>query len=134
VPIATGENTYLVEGFTSLIQSNSVAVVTPDAQKCGGLAETKRIFEAARLAYLQAAPHCIASPLGLMAAAHVSATVPNVLCVEFHGADVPFWNDLVDRRVIESGHVALPGRPGLGVELNLDVVGRYARRGEPVFQ
>jgi L-alanine-DL-glutamate epimerase-like enolase superfamily enzyme len=134
VPIATGENTYLVEGFAPLIASDAIAVVTPDPQKCGGLAETKRIFEAARLAYLQAAPHCIASPLGLMAAAHVSATVPNVLCIEFHGADVPFWNDLVDRRVIERGHVALPDRPGLGVELDLDVVARYARRGEPVFQ
>jgi L-alanine-DL-glutamate epimerase-like enolase superfamily enzyme len=134
VPIATGENTYLVEGFADLIRAGAVSVVTPDAQKTGGLAETKRILEAARRAFLQAAPHCIASPLGLMAAAHVCATVPNVLCLEFHGADVPFWEALVDTPVVVRGSVRVPDRPGLGLELNEDVVRRYSRAGEPVFE
>jgi L-alanine-DL-glutamate epimerase-like enolase superfamily enzyme len=133
VPIATGENTYLVDGFRALIDARAVSIVTPDAQKCGGLAETKRIFDDAALAFLQGAPHCIASPLGLVAAAHASAAATNVLSIEFHGADVPFWADLIDSTVIEAGEVIVPSGPGLGVELNEEVVRAYGRRGEPVF-
>jgi L-alanine-DL-glutamate epimerase-like enolase superfamily enzyme len=133
VPIATGENTYLVEGFLALIEAEAMSVATPDAQKAGGLAETKRIMEAARRAYLPTAPHCVASPLGLLAAAHVCAASANVLCLEFHGADVPFWHELVDQPVIERGLVRVPDRPGLGVELDEEVVTRYSRPGEAVF-
>lgn len=134
VPLATGENTYLVEGFRTLIDNHAVSIVTPDAQKAGGLYETKRILDDARLAYLQAAPHCVASPLGLMATVHVCAAATNVLCVEYHGADVPFWHDLVDQPTIVDGRVQVPDRPGLGVELNEDVVRRYSRKGQPVFE
>jgi L-alanine-DL-glutamate epimerase-like enolase superfamily enzyme len=133
VPVASGENTYLVEGFNALIEAGAISVATPDAQKTGGLSETKRILEAAHRAYLPGAPHCTASPLGLMAAAHVCAASANILCLEFHGMDVPFWQDLVDQPVIELGRVVIPDRPGLGVELNEEVVRRYSRPGEPVF-
>lgn len=134
VPLATGENTYLVEGFRELLEQGSVSVVTPDAQKAGGLNETKRILDYARLSFLQAAPHCVSSPLGLMATAHASAAAPNVLCIEFHGLDVPFWHDLVDHPTIEQGRVRVPDRPGLGVELNEDVVRAYSRKNQPVFE
>jgi L-alanine-DL-glutamate epimerase-like enolase superfamily enzyme len=133
VPIATGENTYLVEGFLELINAQAISIATPDPQKAGGLSETKRILDAAHRAYIPAAPHCTASPLGLMAAAHVCAASANVLCLEFHGADVPFWNELVDHPVLERGLVSITERPGIGVELNEEVVRRYSRPGEPVF-
>lgn len=134
IPIAAGETAYLVEGFRPLIDAHAVSIVTPDAQKCGGLAEMKRIFDDAALRHLQAAPHCIASPLGLMATAHVSAASTNVVCIEFHGVDVPFWHELVDGPVLENGVVRLPHAPGIGVELNEDVVRQYSRRGLPVFE
>lgn len=133
VPIATGENTYLVEGFRQLIDAGSVAVVTPDAQKCGGLSETKRILDDAALAFIQAAPHCVAGPLGLAATAHACAASTNVLCIEFHGADVPFWHELVNGDVIVDGQAVVSGSPGLGVELNEEIVRRYSRRETSVF-
>jgi L-alanine-DL-glutamate epimerase-like enolase superfamily enzyme len=134
VPLASGENTYLVEGFRPLIEYQSVSIVTPDAQKTGGLYETKRILDDARLAFLQGAPHCVASPLGVMATAHVAAACSNVLCIEFHGADVPFWHNLVDRPVIENGLVTISESPGFGVELDEEVVRQYSRKGQPVFE
>lgn len=135
IPVAAGETGYLVEGFRPLIDARAVSIVTPDAQKCGGLAEAKRIFDDARLANLQAAPHCIASPLGLVATAHACAAVSNVLSIEFHGVDVPFWGELVATgNPIEDGYVRVPNAPGLGVELDEEVVARYSRLGEPVFE
>lgn len=133
IPVAAGETGYLVEGFRPLIDARAVSIVTPDGQKCGGLAEMKRIFDDAQLAYLQAAPHCIASPLGLMATAHACAASTNVMCIEYHGVDVPFWQQLVDGPVIENGMVRVPDRPGLGVELDEDLLLRYGRRGLDVF-
>jgi L-alanine-DL-glutamate epimerase-like enolase superfamily enzyme len=135
VPIATGENTYLVEGFDALMRAGGAHIVTPDVQKAGGLAETVRIGELAARRFVSVAPHCIASPVGFVAAVHVCAALPNHLCLEFHGMDVPFWEDLIvgDTPVIDAGRARVPEAPGLGIELDLDVVRRYSPPGEPVF-
>lgn len=135
IPIATGENTYRVEGFVELIAGGAARVLQPDFQKTGGLLEGLRIADTAARAHLPIAPHCIASPLGLMATATVCATTTNTLAVEFHGSDVPFWSDLVrdGQDLIKDGHVRVGGASGVGVELDQDVVRRYAKPGEPVF-
>jgi gluconate/galactonate dehydratase len=135
VPIATGENTYLVEGFAALMTHRSAHILTPDVQKTGGIGETHRIGELAARNFLPIAPHCIASPLGLLGAVHVCAALSNVLCLEFHGTDVPFWHELAGHGepIVTGGQVRVPQAPGIGVELNLDVVRRYAAPGEPIF-
>lgn len=135
VPVATGENTYLVEGFETLLRKRSTHIVTPDIQKAGGMAECVRIGDLAARHFVPFAPHCIASPLGFVAAAHVCATLPNHLCLEFHGSDVPFWGDLITgpKPLIEHGSVRVPDAPGLGVELDMDVVRRYSAPDEPIF-
>lgn len=135
VPVATGENTYLFEGFDLLLRADAANIVTPDVQKAGGLAESVRIGELAARRYVPFAPHCIASPLGFVAAVHVCAALPNHLCLEFHGSDVSFWDELVTSAapVIVDGRARVPDGPGLGVELDLDVVRRYSPPGEPVF-
>jgi gluconate/galactonate dehydratase len=135
VPILTGENLFLLAGFLPLLESQSVDLVAPDIQKCGGLQEGKRIADMAHQYGVGLAPHCIASPLGLMASAHLCATAPNFTALEFHGQDVPFWNDLLGSEpLIQNGHVMLTERPGFGVELNEEVARRYARPGEPFFR
>jgi L-alanine-DL-glutamate epimerase-like enolase superfamily enzyme len=134
VPVATGENTYRFEGFDALLRARATHIVTPDVQKAGGLMESLRIGELAARSFVPFAPHCIASPLGLVAAAHVCAALPNHLCLEFHGTDVPFWGDLVlGGDPIRQGTVHVGEAPGIGVELDLDVVRRYSAPGEPVF-
>jgi len=135
VPIATGENTYLVEGFEALASHGAADILTPDVQKAGGILETVRIADLAARRFLPIAPHCIASPVGFMAAVHACAAASNVLCLEFHGSDVPFWNRLVTATtpLIAGGRVGVPTTPGLGVDLDMAVVREYAAPGEPVF-
>ena len=133
-PIATGENTYLASGFDRLLQHQAVDVVAPDLQKAGGLGEARRIAELADRHYLPFAPHNISGPIGTLASAHLCAAVPNFLALEWHAASVPFFDELVTGPpVIQDGHVALADAPGLGVELNLEVCRRFARRDEPFF-
>ena len=72
---------------------------------------------------------------GFLAAGHVCAAATNASCLEFHAIDVPFWNDLViaDEPIIGDGHAIVPAGPGIGAELDLEVVRRYSAPGEPVF-
>ncbi len=134
VPILTGENLILLTGFLPLLENQAVDFIAPDMQKCGGLLEAKRIASMAGFYGISLAPHCIAGPLGLLTSAHLCATVPNFVALEFHGQDVPFWNDLLcGPPLIQQGEVALTDAPGLGRELNEEVAKRYARPGEPWF-
>ena len=124
-PIATGENLYGRYAFQPLL-STRVRIVTPDALKAGGLMETRFIAQEARIKELVISPHNIASPIGTVAQAQMSATIANFGVLEFHGHDVPIWSRLVKERIIESGFVSMNERPGLGVELDERVASRYA--------
>jgi gluconate/galactonate dehydratase len=137
-PILTGENLNRRHGFWDVITERAVDLVAPDFQKCGGLLEGKRIGELAELQGIRVAPHNIASPLGTVASAHVCSTLPNFVALEFHGSDVPFWNDLVrftdgNRPVIENGWIRMTGAAGLGCELDEDECRKYAKPGEGFF-
>jgi L-alanine-DL-glutamate epimerase-like enolase superfamily enzyme len=135
-PICSGENYYLRYGFREALETGGLDVVAPDLQKCGGLLEARRIADLADTHYVAVAPHCIASPVGTLASAHVAAAIPNFLALEWHGMSVPFWNEIVvglDGPVIRDGYITVPEAPGLGVELNEELARRYAREGEPFF-
>ena len=137
VPIATGENLYLFEGFHEILRTHAVGIATPDLQKVGGLSIAQQIASFADTQTIAVAPHNISSPVGTMAAAHFCAAIPNFLVLEFHASDVPFWNDLIEgapNPAIQSGMICVPEKPGLGVKLNEEVARQYARKGEPFFE
>ena len=139
VPILTGENLNRRHGFWDLITHRGCDLVAPDIQKCGGMLEAKRIGELAEMQGIRFAPHNISSPLGTLASAHVCATLPNFVALEFHGSDVPFWNDLILRPdvpgpVIKKGRIPMTDAPGLGCELDEAVARKYAKPGEKWFE
>jgi len=134
VPILTGENLILLPQFLPLLEAQAVDLIAPDIQKCGGLLEARRIAGMAEYYGISLAPHCIAGPLGLLASAHLCAAAPNFVALEFHGQDVPFWNDLlVGSPLIRNGQVTLTEAPGYGRELNEAIAKEYAKPGESWF-
>jgi L-alanine-DL-glutamate epimerase-like enolase superfamily enzyme len=135
IPICTGENLYRLEGFAALIDRGGVDILAPDIQKVGGLSDTRRIAAYADVHSRPVAPHNIAGPIGTLASAHVCASIPNFLALEWHAASVPFFDELValDRPVIADGYVTVSEAPGIGAEPDLDACRRYARPGEPFF-
>ena len=137
VPIATGENLFLFEGFEEIIAQHALSVVTPDLQKVGGLAIAQTIAQFADVHTMPIAPHNISSPIGTMVSAHYCTAIPNFLALEFHASEVPFWNDLVEglpKPIIQNGFIAIPEKPGLGITLNEEVARRFARKGESFFE
>jgi len=123
-PLLTGENRYGRHGFRDLLEEQATAFVAPDVPKTGGIAETKKIAELAETYYVTLAPHNIGSPVATMAGVHVGAATANFLALEFHARDVPWWEDLVVREepLIRDGRIRVPDTPGLGIELDWDVV------------
>jgi L-alanine-DL-glutamate epimerase-like enolase superfamily enzyme len=118
--ICTGENHYTRFQFLELLQRKACDVIMPDLAKAGGIMEGKRIAEIADAFYVPIAPHNVSSPLGMMAACHVVASVPNFMILEFHGRDITWWEDLCegDKPFIRNGWMHLSEKPGIGVELN----------------
>jgi L-alanine-DL-glutamate epimerase-like enolase superfamily enzyme len=119
-PICAGENLYLRYGFRELIEKHAVDIIMPDIPKCGGLSECRKIANMAELYSMPFAPHNVASPIGTMASAHVCATVPNFLVLEFHWTHRDYWSTIITekRDIIEDGFIALSDTPGIGLELD----------------
>ena len=126
VPIATGEDIYLKEGFRPLLESRGVSVIHPDVLSAGGILETKKIGDLAEEHGVAMAIHMAESPVACMAAVHVAAATRNFLALEVHSVDVPWWEDLVTglpKPLIQNGHIKVPNAPGLGIEgLNEDLI------------
>ena len=131
-PILTGEDVFgLRNGFDAMIDNHAVDAIHPDIETSGGLLETKRIADYAALAGVQVAMHHAGSPVGAYAGYHCAATFQNLLAMENHALDMPWWQDLVtgvSKPIIDHGYVAVPETPGLGLELNDDVVKEHLRR------
>jgi L-alanine-DL-glutamate epimerase-like enolase superfamily enzyme len=133
--ICTGENQYTRFEFLDMFARKAVDVIMPDLAKAGGIAEAKRIADIADAHYIPIAPHNVSSPLGMMAACHVMAAVPNFLLLEFHSRLVSWWNDLCDgdHPFIEGGFMRVSERPGIGVELNDAAAKRLLWNGDTYF-
>jgi len=129
VPVCTGEDIYLKENFIPLMESGAVSVIHPDVLTAGGIGETKKIGDLADHYGVAMAIHMAESPIGFMAAIHAAAAVPNILAVEFHSADVPWWEDLVtgpEKPLVNKGFTRVPEAPGLGIEsLNEDLIAEH---------
>ncbi len=136
IPVATGENLYLFDGFREILATHALSIVTPDLQKVGGLSAALQIAQFADAETIPVAPHNISSPVGTLASAHFCAAIPNFLALEFHASHVSFWDDLVEgpeKPLIRNGFIHLSETPGLGLKLNEDVARKYARKGERFF-
>ena len=136
-PICAGENHYLAYGFRRMMEIGAVDMIMPDLQKCGGLAEGQRIANLANLYYVPFAPHMVASFLGAMACAHVCASVPNFMIMEwqsyFHTQ--PKYKDIVvyEGEWVDKSFITVSNKPGIGVDINEEGLKKYATPNVPFF-
>jgi len=124
IPIATGERRMSKYPFRDLLAETEVDVLQPDLINTGGVTEGKKIAAMAEAEHVSFAPHNPQGPVATAVCAHVDASVPNFAIQEVFGEyDVEWAAELLDDPVrIEDGRLVVPDGPGLGVDLNLDVV------------
>jgi D-xylonate dehydratase len=133
-PIATGENVYRTHGNRRLLEQEAIDIIAPDIPRVGGMREGRKIATIADMYYIPVAMHNVASPVGTMASAHLAATIPNALAVEYHSYQLGWWEDLVEQDdLIVDGRMTIPEEPGLGLDLDFDAVAENMVSGETLF-
>lgn len=126
VPLAAGENEFGLQGFRELIRAGALDIVQPDASRCGGITEAKRVADLAHPAGLRVAPHTWSDAVAVMANAQLVASLPHGITVEVDQTGNPFIEELlVEPLVVRDGQLSLSRAPGLGIELNPRIVERY---------
>jgi L-alanine-DL-glutamate epimerase-like enolase superfamily enzyme len=135
IPICVGENLYLRFAFRELFEKHAADIVMPDLPKCGGLSDGRKIANLAELYYIPFAPHNVSSPIGTMATAHVCASVPNFLILEWHWNERPYWTTIIKQKqdIIKDGYIELPDQPGIGVDLDEEVARQHQYPGTTWF-
>ncbi|MFD1676838.1 enolase C-terminal domain-like protein [Alicyclobacillus fodiniaquatilis] len=123
IALATGEHEYTRYGHRELIETGAISVLQPDVAWAGGLTETRRICALASAHSLKVVPHAG----GLQAAAlHLIKSQVNCPFVEW----VRTWdiqNGRPPQRILgipdpEYGRIAPSDEPGLGIQLNHEVL------------
>jgi L-alanine-DL-glutamate epimerase-like enolase superfamily enzyme len=137
-PCLTGEDIFLLKNFKPLIDAHAVDIIHPDLSSSGGLLETKRIGDYAEEHGIAMAMHQAGTPVSFMANVHCAAATQNFLALEHHSIDLPWWEDLVKttdgRKLITKGFANLPlSAPGLGIELNDDVVKQHLHASDKTY-
>jgi L-alanine-DL-glutamate epimerase-like enolase superfamily enzyme len=135
-PICAGENLYPRHGFRDLLEKQAVSIIMPDIPKCGGLSECRKIANMAEIYSIPFAPHNVSSPIGTMASAHVCATVPNFLILEFHWFNRDYWPTIIKEKtdIIKDGFITVPDTPGIGLELDEEVARQHQYPGTTWFE
>ena len=115
--------------FIDLMDRGKVDVAQPDVGNVGGLTEERRVCHLAEDRGRIIVPHCWKTGIGIAASAHLAAVTPHCPFIEFLPAeltDSQLRQDLVkeDLQIID-GKVAVPDKPGLGIELDMDALKRF---------
>jgi L-alanine-DL-glutamate epimerase-like enolase superfamily enzyme len=132
VPICMGENLTRREGFKDFIMNQGCDVLHPDLRNSGGFLETKRIADMAHMFGLPMANHNTGSQVYTYSAVQWAASIRDYIALETITGEGD-WMDqvvLLDGPYIKDGFVQVTDKPGLGIELNPDVVKAHLAAGE----
>jgi D-galactarolactone cycloisomerase len=135
--LAAGENEFTKIGFREWIAKRAVDILQPDLCSAGGFTECRKISAMAQAWHMPIVPHVWASGIGLAASLQFLATIPpSPLALqpiepmlEYDQSSHPFRQDLIFGAIhMENGRVQIPTAPGIGVEINRDVIEQFQQK------
>jgi L-alanine-DL-glutamate epimerase-like enolase superfamily enzyme len=125
IPIAAGEGGVTAWDFEDLIDCG-LHVLQPDVAFCGGLTVCRQVSDLAQRAGRRCVPHCFSTGINLAASLHWMASCPDGDLVEYCLRPSPLMRHLVrNLPPLVDGRVPVPDGPGLGIELDEEVLGRF---------
>jgi L-alanine-DL-glutamate epimerase-like enolase superfamily enzyme len=133
LPIAGGEVLTRRQAFQPWLQGGAFDIVQPDVTKVGGISEERRIGWMAQENGVRFIPHGWNTAVGLAADLQLASAFPETDLVEYLTGS-PYVDEITEGgwQLDPDGMLAIPDRPGLGIELNQEVVTKYSR-GEAFF-
>ena len=126
-PVAGGESLDGIDDFLTFISARAAQIIQPDPVTFGGISELKKICAIAQAHHIQGAPHNAQGPVCTAACFHVDASTPNIMIQEvFEDFATPFAQKITDYPTeIVDGHIIIPDRPGLGLDLDEKEMAKY---------
>lgn len=134
MPIAGGENEHTLFGFRELLAAGAVDIAQPDIGSCGGITAARHVATLAQAHGVLVNPHVWGSAVAQAASLQVIAALPvahhslhpQEPVLEYDRSSHPFRNQLVHEPIgLVDGRVAIPTRPGLGIEIDRGTLERY---------
>jgi D-galactarolactone cycloisomerase len=126
VSLAGGECWGLLPEFERAVDAGAVDVLQPDVTSAGGITTTRRVAALADANNLACLPHVFGSAVALAASLQVVATLPGRPMLEFDRTPNPIREDLAVDPVVNDGNsVPIPEGPGLGVDVDADILDAY---------
>ena len=127
IPIACGESEFGVFGFRDLIVRGGVDILQPDIARVGGFTGARKVAALADAYHLAIAPHTgFSGGICHLAALHFAAAAPNFLTYEamfIENTLVDIFTEPLPKP--SQGHILVPQRPGLGLQVDLEKIQRY---------
>jgi L-alanine-DL-glutamate epimerase-like enolase superfamily enzyme len=129
--ISGGENNRGLHEFRWLIERDCYDIVQPEALVSEGIGQLRKVAALAELHHKLVAPHHGGGGVGLAAHLHLCAAIPNASYLEvWHDppcmtSDIFQWYLKEPLRVDAEGNVAVPQKPGIGVELDEEKIAKY---------
>ncbi len=133
-PIAGGENEHSLYGFKYLFEIGALDIAQPDIGSCGGISAARHISTLAQAFGIEVNPHVWGSAVAQSASLQVIASLPitnhsiypREPILEFDQSDHPFRKYLLNTPIqIKNGFVDVSDKPGLGIEINRDIIEKY---------
>jgi D-galactarolactone cycloisomerase len=135
LPLAGGEAVDSRIAAKDLIDRRAVDIIQPDAALCGGIGEALFIGELAALSGIRCIPHCWGGAISIAASVQLLSLLPDphwglptdTPLLELDLSENPWRTEIVKEpfKVVD-GEIAVPKAPGLGIEVNEDVIRHYA--------
>jgi D-galactarolactone cycloisomerase len=127
VPIAGGEVLTRRQAYSPFLRAGAFDVVQPDVTKVGGISEERRIGWMAQEHGVRFIPHGWNTAVGLAADLQLASAFAGTDLVEYKtGSAYIDEIALEEWELDDDGMLAIPRKPGLGLELNFDAVAKYA--------
>ncbi len=135
IPLAAGEALYTAYDFERMLAPRALDIAQPDLTLCGGLTQGKLIADLCLLRHARMSPHVWGAAVGLAAAVHLMAAhpaypagdnEPQPAYLEYDVGDNALRDAILREPLLAvDGHIAVPNRPGLGIELDERALARF---------
>jgi D-galactarolactone cycloisomerase len=134
IPVAGGECEFTRWGFREVLVRRAIDILQPDTCAAGGLSECKKIADMAAAFGVRYVPHVWGSGVGLAAALQLLSVLPHSPprhsplepMLEFDRSEHPFRQAVLKAPLEHvAGIVAIPDKPGLGIDIDRDAVARF---------
>ncbi len=133
IPIATGERLSTKYEFYELLEKQAASIWQMALGRVGGILEAKKIAGMAEANYSQIAPHLYAGPIEAIAEIQIDTCSPNFLIQESIETWGGFHAEILKEPIQwEEGYIIPPTKPGLGIELNEEVVNKHLYQGTDI--